>query len=52
MELLFEELLEVLANDVQRYVKQAEDGQFKISDYGRRVMREYEKATPAAPCLL
>lgn len=40
-----EELLEVLANDVQRYVKQAEDGQFKISDYGRRVMREYEKAT-------
>lgn len=40
-----EELLQVLANDVQRYVKQAEDGQFKISDYGRRVMREYEKAT-------
>jgi hypothetical protein len=40
-----EEMLKVLADDVQRYVQQAEDGQFKISDYGRRVMREYEKAT-------
>ena len=40
-----EEMLKVLADDVQRYVQQAEDGQFKISDYGRRVMREYSNAT-------
>ena len=40
-----EEMFKVLADDVQRYVQQAEDGQFKISDYGRRVMREYATAT-------
>lgn len=40
-----EEMLKVLADDVQRYVQQAADGQFKISDYGRRVIREYATAT-------
>lgn len=40
-----EEMLKVLADDVQRYVQQAADGQFKISDYGRRVIREYANAT-------